>query len=213
VTTIRAEAQPVQDTVRDDAWDAIVALDREHGQKLYGYALRLGIDAGRAADLVQEALLRLWRELGQGTVMASPEAWTYRTLSPLAMDEHRLSRRIAGLVARLGDRSAPRVMEVDSTDRVAIWSQVDRLPDRQRRVIYLRYQVAGPVPAHRRERGLHAGGPSGARLDVLPVGVAERWASVGPSLANPATSTLMTKQFGLVSGHQDPSAALACDAP
>ena len=131
----------MQDGVRDDAWDAIVALDREHGQRLYGYALRLGVDSGRAADLVQEALLRLWRELGRGTVIASPEAWTYRTLSHLAMDEHRLHRRIAGLVARLGDRATPRVMEVDSTERVAIWSQVDRLPDRQRQVVYLRYQA------------------------------------------------------------------------
>jgi RNA polymerase sigma factor (sigma-70 family) len=130
----------VRDAVRDDAWDAIVALDREHGQKLFGYALRMGVDSGRAADLVQEALLRLWRELGGGTVIASPEAWTYRTLSRLAMDEHRLHRRMTGLVARLGDRTTPRVMEVDSTERVAIWSQVDRLPDRQRRVVYLRYQ-------------------------------------------------------------------------
>ena len=131
----------MQDAVRDDAWDAIVDLDREHGQKLFGYALRLGIDAGRASDLVQEALLRLWQELGRGTVIASHAAWTYRTLARLAMDEHRLARRIAGLVARIADRAAPRVMEVDATDRVAIWAQVDRLPDRQRQVIYLRYQA------------------------------------------------------------------------
>ena len=42
VTIIRAEAHAVLDAVRDDAWDAIVALEREHGQRLYGYALRLG---------------------------------------------------------------------------------------------------------------------------------------------------------------------------
>jgi hypothetical protein len=53
VTTIRAETQPVRHELRDEAWDAIVALDREHGQRLYGYALRLGVDASRAADLVQ----------------------------------------------------------------------------------------------------------------------------------------------------------------
>ena len=100
--------------MRDDAWDAVVALEREAGQRLYGYALRLGIDSGRAADLVQDALLRLWRELGQGTVIGSREAWTYRALSRLAMDEHRLHRRIAGLVSRLGDRVTPRVMEIDS---------------------------------------------------------------------------------------------------
>jgi RNA polymerase sigma-70 factor (ECF subfamily) len=141
VTIIGAEAQAVQDGVRDDAWDAIVTLDREHGQRLYGYALRLGVDSGRAGDLVQEALLRLWRELSRGAPVASREAWTYRTVARLAMDEHRLDRRIARLVARLGDGPAPRPMEVASTERVAIWAQVDRLPDRQRQVIYLRYQA------------------------------------------------------------------------
>jgi RNA polymerase sigma factor (sigma-70 family) len=57
------------------------------------------------------------------------------------MDEHRLHRRIAGLVSRLGDRVAPRVMKIDSTVRVAVWSQVDRLPVRQRQVVYLRFQA------------------------------------------------------------------------
>ena len=129
------------DSIRDDALAAVVALEQESGQKLYGYALRLGVDAGRAADLVQESLLRLWRELGRGAVIDSHQAWTFRTLAHLAMDEHRLHRRIASLVSRLGDRTTPRVMEIDSTDRVAVWSQVDRLPDRQRRVVYLRYQA------------------------------------------------------------------------
>jgi RNA polymerase sigma factor (sigma-70 family) len=141
VTTFRAEAQAVREPTRDDAWDAIVALDREHGQRFYGYALRLGIDPSRAADLVQEALIRLWRELGRGTAIVSREAWTYGTLAHLAADERRLHRRITNLVTRLGERSAPHVMEIDTTERVAIWAQVDRLPDRQRQVVYLRYQA------------------------------------------------------------------------
>jgi RNA polymerase sigma-70 factor (ECF subfamily) len=144
VTTYRAEAHAVPETTRDGAWDVVVALEQESGQRLYGYALRLGVDSGRAADLVQESLVRLWRELGRGTTIVSREAWTFRTLSRLAMDEHRLDRRLAGLVARLGDRVAPRVMEIDAGERVAVWSQVDRLPDRQRQVIYLRYQADLP---------------------------------------------------------------------
>lgn len=124
-----------------DAWDVVVTLERESGQRLYGYALRLGVDSARAADLVQEALLRLWRELGRGTVIASREAWTFRALARLAMDEHRLHRRIAALVARLGDRAVPWAMETDTAERVAVWTQVDRLPGRQRQVIYLRFQA------------------------------------------------------------------------
>lgn len=129
------------EATRDDAWRTVVALEQASGQRLYGYALRLGVDAGRAADLVQEALLRLWRELNAGAPIRSPEAWTYRTLGRLAMDEHRLHRRIVTLLARLGDGAAMRVMEIESTERVAVWDQVDRLPDRQRQVIYLRYQA------------------------------------------------------------------------
>ena len=125
----------------DDAWQTVVALEQAAGQRLFGYALRLGVDAGRAGDLVQESLLRLWRELSEGADIRSPEAWTYRALSRLAMDEHRLHRRVASLVARLGERTSPRVMEADSTERVAVWTQVDRLPDRQRQVVYLRYQA------------------------------------------------------------------------
>ena len=129
------------EAARDDAWQAVVALEQASGQRLFGYALRLGVDAGRAGDLVQEALLRLWRELSGGADIRSPEAWTYRTLSRLAMDEHRLHRRIATLITRLGDRTPPYAMEIESTDRVVVWGQVDQLPDRQRQVIYLRYQA------------------------------------------------------------------------
>lgn len=129
------------EAIGDDAWQTVVDLEQAAGQRLYGYALRLGVDGGRAGDLVQEALLRLWHELSNGADIRSPEAWAYRTLSRLAMDEHRLHRRVANLVARLGERATPRVMETDATERVTVWSQVDSLPDRQRQVIYLRYQA------------------------------------------------------------------------
>jgi RNA polymerase sigma factor (sigma-70 family) len=157
VTTFRAEAPAVLQETRDTAWRDVVALERRSGQRLLGYALRLGIDRGRAADLVQEALLRLWRELDRGTPIASTEAWTYRALSRLAMDEHRLHRRVLGLVTRLGERDAVRAVEVDATDRVAVWVQVDRLPARQRQAIYLRYQADLDFEEVARVMGITAG--------------------------------------------------------
>lgn len=173
----RAEAPTVLEASGDDAWQAVVALEHASGQRLYSYAIRLGVDHGRAGDLVQEALLRLWHELSGGVDIRSPEAWTFRTLSRLAMDEHRLRRRIVALVTRLGDRTTPQVLEVDSTERVAVWDQVDRLPDRQRQVVYLRYQadlsfeeighVMGIEPGAARSHATTALRTLRARLDVV----------------------------------------------
>ena len=164
------------EAARDDAWDTVVALERASGQRLYGYALRHGVDAGRAGDLVQEALLRLWRELSAGADIRSPEAWTYRALARLAMDEHRLHRRIAALVSRLSEGATPQAMETDSTERVTVWDQVDRLPGRQRQVIYLRHQadlsfeeigqVMGITPGAARSHATTALRTLRARLDV-----------------------------------------------
>lgn len=41
------------EATHDDAWDAIVMIERESGKRAYGHALRLGVDPAGAADLVQ----------------------------------------------------------------------------------------------------------------------------------------------------------------
>jgi DNA-directed RNA polymerase specialized sigma24 family protein len=56
------------------------------------------------------------------------------------MDDHRLRRRAADLVARLDLR--PRVAtDADAAERISVWKMVDRLPSRQRQVLYLRYRA------------------------------------------------------------------------
>jgi len=141
VNVTKARVDMAFEGVHDAAWSQVVALERHAGQRLFGYAVHMGVDRARAADLVQDALLRLWRELERGTVIAFPEGWTFRTLSRLVADEHRVHRRIQRLVSRLGDRTAPRVREIDMTERVTVWAQVDRLPPRQRQAIYLRFRA------------------------------------------------------------------------
>ena len=104
-----------------------------------------------ASDAVQETMLRLWRELDSGTEVTDPDAWAFRTLYRLGIDSHRLARRLAGLVDRIGgglsgatdrghnDGDPARQIEVD-----AVWQAVDRLPERQRAVLYLRYRADLP---------------------------------------------------------------------
>jgi len=147
----------VREASDDPAWERVVSLERTAGSRLCGYAVHLGVDGPRANDLVQDALLRLWRELRRGIVIRSPEPWLFRTVSRLAMDEHCFHRRVLRLMTSLGERSSPTAMEVETTERAALWSVVDQLPPRQRQVLFLRFradltyeevaQVMGITPA------------------------------------------------------------------
>jgi len=126
--------------VRTDADRVVVELELEHGQQMFGFIRRQGLSDPEAEDAVQETLLRLWRELRHGEPIDNPRAWAYRAIYRIAMDQHRLRRRLAAIVTRLDrtERTAPRPDDVG--DRQAVWQEVDRLPERQRQVLYLRYR-------------------------------------------------------------------------
>ncbi len=111
----------------------------QHGQQLFGFVRRLGLGDDEASDVTQEALLRLWRTCAADEPPNRPAAWTFRTAYHLAMDRHRFRRRWEGFLAR---QTSARPHAVDRRDELlAIWSEVDRLPARQRQVLYLRYRA------------------------------------------------------------------------
>src|SRR6186997_3633531 len=88
-----------------DVLEARIAdLYERRGRVLWGLARRLGASDEQAADVVQEAHVRLWRELGRGTVLDDVDAWTFRVVYRLVMDQHRLSRKVGEIVGRLRDR-------------------------------------------------------------------------------------------------------------
>jgi RNA polymerase sigma-70 factor (ECF subfamily) len=110
------------------------------GRHLWGLARRLGATDEQAADVVQEAHLRLWRELSAGTYVEDLDAWTFRVAYRLVMDHHRLGRRIHELVGRLTSGHIESVSHV-LDDALSIWPMVDRLPARERASLYLRYRA------------------------------------------------------------------------
>ena len=116
----------------------VTELHDAHGAALYDFARHLGLSDEQAADALQEAILRLWRELRRGTFVERPHAWLYRTLYRLAMQQHRWRHRLSMLLPRLAphriDYAGPEV-----SDRLSVWGAVDRLPPRQRHVLYLHY--------------------------------------------------------------------------
>ena len=118
---------------------AVADVHDRRGRELFGLCRRLGLDEDEANDAVQEAFLRMWRESSRGTVIADPEGWAFRVTYRLAMDHHRLGRLTRALADRLMD---VRVRdEIDPADRLAVWATVDKLPPRQRAVVYLRYRA------------------------------------------------------------------------
>jgi RNA polymerase sigma-70 factor (ECF subfamily) len=142
-TLVRVEGIEAFGIVRAERFDAdivIVELERRHGQALYGFVRRQGLGDTEAQDAVQDVLFRLWLELRAGTAVDNPRAWAYRAVYRIAMDHHRLRARIEALTRRL-DRVGIEPPPRDAADRVAVWAEVDRLPTRQRQVLYLRYRA------------------------------------------------------------------------
>jgi len=146
--------QPLRRVDMDVAQDAIgtdigVSVDHvalrvtEHyerrGRELWGLARRLGATDDQARDVVQEAHLRLWRELTGGSQIDDVDAWVFRVAYRLVMDHHRLSRRVQELAGRLLDRPRTATLAVD--DALTLWPMVDRLPARERATLYLRYRA------------------------------------------------------------------------
>jgi RNA polymerase sigma factor (sigma-70 family) len=117
----------------------VIDLEARDGQALLGFMRRLGLSDAEGADAVQEVLLRLWVELRQGAKIENPRSWAYRSIYRLAMDQHRLSRRLGALREFLASPARELVVR-EASDRIAVWSEIDRLPGRQRQVFYLRYR-------------------------------------------------------------------------
>jgi RNA polymerase sigma factor (sigma-70 family) len=118
---------------------AVADVHDRRGRELFGLCRRLGLDEDEANDAVQEAFLRMWAESTKGTVILDPEGWAFRVTYRLAMDQHRLGRLARALADRLLE---VRVRdEIDPADRLAVWATVDKLPPRQRAVLYLRYRA------------------------------------------------------------------------
>ena len=144
------ELAPDTDLVRPVGEDLererrVLSLHERRGQDLYGFALGLGLSEEEAADAVQEAMLRLWRELAADREVRDLDAWAFRTTYRLAIDHHRLRRRIAGSLGRLIARGERHASDpADSADAEALWQAVDELSGRQRAVLYLRYRADLP---------------------------------------------------------------------
>jgi RNA polymerase sigma factor (sigma-70 family) len=143
--------------VTEDASAAalVTQVESDYGDAMFGFARRLGIEDGAAADVVQEGLLRLYDAIRGGTRVDDPRAWVFTVVYRLAMDEHRRRERwsrLGGWATPDPDGSAHDPVTV--SERKLVWAEVDRLPERQRAVLYLRYRADLPFDAVGRVLGI-----------------------------------------------------------
>ena len=137
-------------------------VHQHRGRELFGLCRRLGLNDDEANDAVQEAFLRMWHQSIRGVVITDPEGWVFRVVYRLAMDQHRLGRVARSVVDRLASATSARD-PVDPADRLSVWAAVDRLPPRQRAVLYLRYRADLPYERIAAVMGITA---NGARNDA-----------------------------------------------
>ncbi len=95
--------------------EALRTLHRDHAAALWGYAVRLTGDHARAEDVVQETMLRAWRNGIRDDERGSARAWLFTVAHRLVIDEARSARARHEAVAGL-DGPPERAMadEVDA---------------------------------------------------------------------------------------------------
>ena len=113
--------------------------------RLLSYVYRMLRDRAEAEDVVQEALLRLWRMAPDWrTGEARVTTWLYRVATNLVTDRQRARqrRRLAALedAPEPADAAPGAVAQLIEADRMAaLEAALARLPERQRQAVILRH--------------------------------------------------------------------------
>lgn len=121
------------------------ALLNRLAPRLFAHAARLLRDRAEAEDVVQEAMLRLWKiapDWRQGEAKVS--TWMYRVVSNLCIDRLRKSTRNPSVgIDNVQVPAAPEASQVErltNADRArAVEDALNELPERQRQAVILRH--------------------------------------------------------------------------
>ncbi len=144
----------------DPREESLRALYDSHAPVLMAYALRLTDgDRTRAEDLVQETLLRAWRNLdrleGNG---GRVRPWLFTVAQRVAIDAHRARR---ARPAEVGDgmlAALPGLDQVDAAlDRIVVTEALDSLSAEHRAVIVETYYRGRSVAEAAQALGVPAG--------------------------------------------------------
>lgn len=126
---------------RGDTAAARILMDRLV-PRAFGFAARVLGDRAEAEDVVQEAMLRLWRIAPRWrSGEAQVATWLYRAVSNLCTDRLRRRRTVPlDSIADPADGAPGAVGGLMEAERAAaLQAALDGLPDRQRQAVVLRH--------------------------------------------------------------------------
>lgn len=129
-------------TVRDQV-ERIYEAERAN---IYTYLVYLGLPAGHAQDLAQDAFLKLYLHLSAGKPVHHPRAWLYRVAYHLAVSSHAREAKFDELdpdTVFADDRPDPERTLIEKHRASALRAAVSRLSPRQRNCLHLRVQGLG----------------------------------------------------------------------
>lgn len=119
--------------------DSFAVIFNTHHRDAVRLAYLLTSDAEQAEDIVAEAFAKVYRQWQAGRV-EDVGAYLRRAVANTANSKLRrryLERREAA--RRTGDDRGVRTVDDDAADRDAVWQALQRLPDKQRAAVVLRY--------------------------------------------------------------------------
>jgi RNA polymerase sigma-70 factor (ECF subfamily) len=115
---------------------AFETLVRRHGPLMRAYARRLARTAEEADDVVQDALVTAWKDMGKLRDGAAVKAWLMRIVANRAVDSGRRRKSHGNVDDQTGlvdGKPTPEQAAVAGSAREALGRALARLPEEQRR--------------------------------------------------------------------------------
>jgi RNA polymerase sigma-70 factor (ECF subfamily) len=124
---------------------ALDALLEAHGAKMYGVAMQFTHDENDAQEVLQDALITIWKKIESFEGRSAFPTWLHRVTANAALLLLRRRRRFqyeVPLDASAADPSAPqptaaRVLLTGELDRI-VRAAIDQLPEAYRHIVLLR---------------------------------------------------------------------------
>jgi RNA polymerase sigma-70 factor, ECF subfamily len=139
----QVDIEPAIATIAAGSRALLVDAFRSYRDDLYGYLCRATRDDAAAEDLLQEAFLRLAREIEAGRAPTQVRAWLFRVATNLVISRGRRRVTVVEWMRRHGQEAATRTVESPESEVIgrerilALEAALGRLPSDARAALLL----------------------------------------------------------------------------